>query len=1493
MAALLSLQLPAVQTGIASYVTQKLEGKFDGEIHFSGIKILPISAVVLNDVVVTDNAPYQGPEGSFPPVDTLFYARKVSANIYLGSLLRKRVLRFGRVTVENGFLHLAIEPDKTYGVNLTRIFRIPLKPEAQPDTSDIFHIRRVRVDDFRYRMTIFGEEGTRAKRKPFEIAWEDLDVNVDARVHSLKFKGGRMGGVADHLRLTEKSGFHCAHLAGTALVGRGEARITNLKILEDDSNVDIPLLLFSYKNSAAWSNFLDDVRITGKIAPSLFALRTLRFYTPVFEKNGAVLQIKKSDVDGPVRHLSVSNFEFRDTVSRVTGYIDARGDGLPELDDIRMNVRLRDWRFNRSGINRFINHFTPDHPLNLKGTLPETWYVLNSHTHGHIDHFNEELTLRSGIGGLEIASALTNITNGKAREIEAQIRTEALDLGAILRTEALGPLSADTKGFLRMNGGTLQAAVDSCAIASLRLLGHNFHNIRASGDIDGKNFNASLRVGDRACRLSADASCRYDEEREERRYNIAGVAGDIDLHAFGIEIHKGLARAAFGIDGEMTMAESGSKRANLKLGNLQLTDSTGVHILGDVNADYFASGSDNRIQLASSFLEGSLRSERKITEMPAALTAQTIRAYLPLLIEPTENAPETQEPFRSELSLKTGSTRELLDFLYPSMYIERGTALQASTDANGKIRAELRSGRIIADGIRVRDIALNADNSDGKLNTAIGAEELELGPLLLYGSRIQASAKDNKLDLKLAYTDVGGYEDELEHSGNLSAEGELLRDSRGKLAFRVHPQYSRFMLGKDLWTLGESELRIGDGRLALDHFSLDCNQQHIRINGGLAPDQQDTMKLFVQNFDLETVDRMTHGVYGLGGSLSADAAFISPISDERVRLSLGLFCEELSLNRVDAGSILVDGRWNERMDRLDFNLQNSVGNYQCMDGHGWFSPTKESLSADLELDKLNIAVLGPFLRDLFSETGGSISGRILAEGKIGDISLSSRDTRLNDALLRIAYTGVGYRFDGPIRISDRGVVCDNLRVSDAEGGKATLNGGLSWDHFKDMRLDARLQFTDMELLDSQHATGKGLYGKLFASGNARVQGPTDNLDIEAEARSSRPGVVTLGSDDPTLKNNNGLLTFVAPKVLDDELLAFEKRAEETKRSGKMNLKAHLMVNPQVTINMPIDTESGSGISANGQGDITVRLPGNTDELSLYGAYQINSGKFNYIIPGLVSKEFVLQDGSSINFGGNLMNTELNVNALYKVSTSLSSLIADSTSTNIRRHVNCGIQISDKLSGPKASFSIDVPDLDPATKSEVQAALNTEDKVQKQFVALLIFGTFIPSENSGVVNGSNILYSNLSEIMMNQVNNVLSKLNIPVDLGFGYQQGTAGNDVFDVAVSTQLFNNRVVVNGSMGNRKYKTSTSPGGDFVGDLDIEVKIDKPGRYRVNLFSHSADEYASYLDQSQRNGLGFTYQQEFNNMGTFFRNIFTSKKKRKAEEAAAKREPVVIKVE
>lgn len=248
-----------------------------------------------------------------------------------------------------------------------------------------------------------------------------------------------------------------------------------------------------------------------------------------------------------------------------------------------------------------------------------------------------------------------------------------------------------------------------------------------------------------------------------------------------------------------------------------------------------------------------------------------------------------------------------------------------------------------------------------------------------------------------------------------------------------------------------------------------------------------------------------------------------------------------------------------------------------------------------------------------------------------------------------------------------------------------------------------------------------------------------------------------------------------------------------------------------------------------------------------------------------------------------METNLDIGATYTLRTSLGRLIADTSSVNTRREVQCGIRIADKLRAPSVSFSVDIADLEPSTKAMVESALNTEDKIQKQFIALLVTGSFLPSEQSGIVNNPNILYSNVSEIMSRQLSDMLLRLNIPLDMGLGYQQNRSGTDLFDVALSTQLFNNRVEVHGSVGNRQNRTGTAatPYGDVVGDLDIDWKINPSGQLRLNAFSHSADEYSSYLDNTQRNGAGISYQKEFGTWKEFFRSLFMSKSRREQIEA------------
>ena len=332
------------------------------------------------------------------------------------------------------------------------------------------------------------------------------------------------------------------------------------------------------------------------------------------------------------------------------------------------------------------------------------------------------------------------------------------------------------------------------------------------------------------------------------------------------------------------------------------------------------------------------------------------------------------------------------------------------------------------------------------------------------------------------------------------------------------------------------------------------------------------------------------------------------------------------------------------------------------------------------------------------------------------------------------------------------------------------------------------------------------------------------------------------------------------------------------RKGGLSVGMHLSVTPDAAVFVEMGGMSGSRFRGQGSGTVDITAGGDSP-FDIKGDYTLEEGSFRFSAGGIISRDFTIDEGSYIRFNGDIMDSDLSINAIYSTKTSIGTLIADTSSVSSRRTVDCMIGISGKLSDPALKFGIDIPDVDPMVRSRVESALSTEDKVQKQFLSLIISNSFIPDEQSNIVNNSSMLFSNVSEIVSGQISSVFQKLDIPLDLGVNYQQSNTGTDIFDVAVSTQLFNNRVIVNGNIGNRQ-NTVTGNNG-VAGDIDIEIKLDRRGVLRLNLFSHSADQYSSYLDQSQRSGVGITYQQEFSTFRELWRKMFWSRKrKRTAEE-------------
>ncbi len=1473
MAALVAIQTPYVQTRLSKVALNQLAAIMDGRVQYDELKVMTSGVLLIRNLTLVDGSPYTEDinQRGWEPADTVFRAKTITATFSIDGLFKGEGLHLGRVTVDDGYFHMVTEPVKP-GNNLSRIFNMPPQTGPAEPGPDIFDIKKVRVKNFRFQLTSFLPPLKTPHYDAPHINFEDLDITADVTGHNIRLSGGKMYGVCDKLYAREKSGYIVEDLSASCEVGLGKTLVEDIRFRDPWSEIRLRDFSMTYPWAIAFQNFIGEVRLEGDFQPSSLAFQTLSYFSGgVFDGKKTVVNIKQGHAKGYVNDFRVDKLSFTEATSKISAILNGSCIGLPDVSKMLLDVQVRDLSATPGGVSALIAGISPGSKVNLplSKELPVT---LQLQAKGPLDRLNFEGEMLTGEGGAHFDGDIRNVVNPHLPvELAAHLATQNLDLGNILGTDALGPVTLNTRARAVLGHGLPDADIDTLHIERLRAIGRDFRDISVAGSLQNGTVDARLRSSDPAATFDLTAFADIAERDGGNRYKINGTLDEIDLQALGIKDSL-ITRISSGISADLVRTD-GFFKGNARLPGLHLTNGSGTHTAGDILLTAKNGGSGQTLILDAPFLEATYSGSRQVDRFIQDLQDATLRRELSAL-SPDGTIEEDSGTYRIDLLFH--DTRELLSLLLPGVYIEDNTAFSLALAQDGGLNGSLSSRRLALNKNFLKDIELQLDNHGEGLSAKLNSSELRAGSFAMNRPSITATANDNNFKVGVRYDSFSGAGGNAE----INLDGRIYRDERDSLMIQAHPVDSYLITSNDRWDISGSDLLLRGKDIFIDSFQISNGPQRMLIDGGLSHGQNDTLSLKMDRFDLSLIDEFFPEKLGIEGRMNGDARITADV-ERTLGMLMDFRIDTLRFSGVDAGTIDLSSNWTEEGRELGLFLRDRLDGRDIINAHGTYQVEEKNLSLKTDLDDLPLNIAAPFLKTVFSEMGGGISGSINLSGPTGDLTPTS-DLRLNDVLIRVTTTGVPYTVTGPLRIDGSGCFFDNLVVRDDTGGNGGLQGSIKFEHLKDFRLDSRLTLDNLKVVDAVERTGSAFYGLLRASGSAAVSGPFNALLIDANIRTAGDGNIHIPMTGKLAKTDSKLLTFTQPAL---ELDAYETMlaglSTKTATASDLRIRGRLNIQPGLRAYVEIDKNTGNVASFNGNGDVTLNLRPSKDVFELNGDYIINEGNYQFVVPGLLSKGFDIQQGSSVNFSGDIMNTALDINAVYNVRTSLDALLG-TESSSARRQVVCGLNISDRLRSPNIDLSIDIPDLDPATRSQLESAFNTTDKLQKQFVALLLLGSFLPDESSGVFNQTNLLFSNITEMMSGQINNVLQRLQIPVDVGFGYQEMGSGRNLFDVTVSTQLFDNRVILGGSFGNRRYSTG-SAGGDFTGNMDLSVKLDPEGKFRFNIFSHSADEFSSYLDYSQRNGIGVSFQKEYRSLGTFFQNIFVPKKKREVLEKEA----------
>jgi hypothetical protein len=323
------------------------------------------------------------------------------------------------------------------------------------------------------------------------------------------------------------------------------------------------------------------------------------------------------------------------------------------------------------------------------------------------------------------------------------------------------------------------------------------------------------------------------------------------------------------------------------------------------------------------------------------------------------------------------------------------------------------------------------------------------------------------------------------------------------------------------------------------------------------------------------------------------------------------------------------------------------------------------------------------------------------------------------------------------------------------------------------------------------------------------------------------------------------------------------------------------VTPAAKVQLIYNSQIGDVIKSEGEGILLFEMDKYGD-ISLAGDYTVTKGDYLFTLQSILNKRFTIAPGGKIIWSGDPYNAIIDLSAIYSLKTSLDNLDEYNTANYLyqRIPVECIILLTDELINPTINFKINFPEENQEVKTWLEQFINTEEEVSRQILSLIVLGKFYTPEymrGNYQSQTSSMLGSTASELFSNQLSNWLSQLNKNIDVGFKYRPGNSiTNDELELALSTQIFNDRVSLNGNIGNNVNPESNSS-SQIVGDFDMRVKLTPNGKIQLKAYNHSNNDLI-YETGPYTQGVGLSFKEEYNSFQELLRKIgsvFSKKEK------------------
>lgn len=1475
----LLFEIPAVQNFVAREATEIISRKLGTRISIDRVDIGLFYRVSLDGFYVED---FQR--------DTLLYAGRLDARIKSLGLFGGGLV-FSRAELSDARFCLRETPDGEMNIKQV-VDKLSKKDKARAEGKFRLEIERLETDGLDFCM-----ERLEHRNPSYGVDFADMHlIDIRAELKNFTIDGPVIHTDIGRLAMRERSGFVVEDLAGCLCIANGCIDIREGHIRTAKSNIELPSLSLIGLDWALYKNFVEEVDITAQVVNTTLSSDDIAYFSPKMKDWHLTLTDVNADVSGPVADMSGSLRSVR-TGADTKLSVDFAAQGLPDVGKGHFKADISELTTSAADVDRLAAALTgknlPDEVLRIAKNAGKIG--LTGKFDGTLTAFAADAALATEIGGATCLLQVSSLRDG-CRGVLGDVKTSSLQLGELLENDLLGPLSLNVHVNGELSSEHSDAEV-SGEILRLGINGYDYDSLRMKGHLVNREFNGLIEARDRNLRFDFRGLLDLNDEQRPR-YDFA-----LDLEEANL--------AALGVNRRDSVSVLAARIAARAVGRT-LDDLNGIIFVRDVSYRYNDrelaadsvvivgrnSLSDKFIRLRSDFVDADYEGKTSYKEVFAYLQ-QRFRDYVPTL----DGGPgwQAQHPDTveladgySQLTVNVRKINPLVNAVSPGLQIADGSQLLLRINpANDKLSFEAASDYIERGRMLVTRLNLDAHNRGDSLVFAASTEDLYLNSFHMSRVGMSGGAKDNKLELITDFADTIG-----DVSGRIGFRSEFAR-GRGpagrQIDLRLTPSY--ISRGEKTWNIYTDGITADTSRIRIDRFRMVNAGQQLLLDGVVSRRLQDSVQLTLHNFELAPFSQFTSSMgYRVDGRTNGSATMKAVLGAGEVQADIVV--DSISINDLAVPSIWLRSRWDFVQNRAGILVQQRENLDTLV--RGFYAPSQKRYYARATLDAVELSALDPLLKGVVERTGGNADVDIALRGSGKEANLSGQ-IAVRDFTTTVDFTQVTYTMPrAVIEVKNNHLIAEGVPLYDPEKNEGLFSIDLNLEHLSNIFYSVKVLPKELMVLNTTSKDNDLFYGRIFASGSATIAGSKGGVKMDIVATTEGDSEFYMPLSGQSNAKTADFVTFVTPEQIDTtdylvrKKLLFQQQGRKKEAAGStMDITMALNVQDNTAFQLVIDPTVGSALKGRGNGMLNLHINPGNGIFNMYGDYTLIEGSFLFSLQNIITKKFIIESGSMIQWTGEPVDARLDINAVYKLKTSLQPLLNtvtassddDQSGSRISDRsvpVDCKIHIGGRLSNPQLDFSVVVPVTDIETQAAVASVLNTQEAQAQQFISLVALGTF---SNSGSANiGASSGVATGLEMLTNQLTNWFSTDDYRIILNYRAGSEMTGDEV-DFGFSTNLINNRLLVevegNYIIDNKQAVSNNV--SNFMGEAHVTWLIDKSGNLRLKAFTQTIDRF----DENQglqETGIGISYKEDFNNFKDLkqrIRDRFTNKKRQKKRQA------------